>query len=513
MPATFDHVLHSAAGRFDDSTDSKAADVARLLDLAARADKPNGLLLHFHGGLVRKKSGMDIAGRLAGIYGAAGAYPVFFVWESGLFESLLNNQDDVARDPAFQELVKKVSEWVLKKLSGPGVFKGGAGGQAVDVEALRREYDAWFDRQRPAPPVADGQVSAERVQTKGAAHEDVDDLATEIEEGFDDDPDFRKAMEEAYNAQLPTTEVATRGAGSKAKAGVMLLSESARAELFPRTPGGVATKGGVLSWFAVAKFVARTVVAVLKRHLRHRDHGAYCTIVEEVLRGAYGDLIGSTVWNQMKKDTGDSFQDGADFCGTEVVRQLKARQDAGQPFPRITLVGHSTGAIYICHFLDAAKAAGITTPIQVVFLAPALTHRLFAQALRDHGGSSRLQRFRLFGMTDGRESGDMMASVLYTRSLLYFVSGLLEGEAVDGQWRAEVDTPIGGMQRYLDEAVFQGEDFGDIQAVAAFLAADPERTVWSPSERGPGLNSDAKKHGGFDEDYLTLESLQAFIRG
>lgn len=366
MSTQSDHILDSAAGKFGDGTDSKATDVARILDLAVNKKPSKGLLLHFHGGLVPKQSGLDAAARLTDVYEAAGAYPVFFVWESGFFETLLNNKDDLARDPAFQELVKKVSEWVLKKVGGSIVFKGAAG-QPVDVYKLRKEYDAWFNNARPEPPVPNGDVTTANVKTRGADSDSVDALADDIEAGLDDDPDFRRAMQEAYNAQMPATEVATRGVGTKKPADILLLSENAMAKMFPRTPG-VVTKGGVLSWIAIARFVAEIVISVLKRYGAHRDHGVYCTIVEEVLRSAYGDLIGSTVWNQMKTDTADSFQDGPDFCGTDVIGQLKVLEDQDKAFPQLTLVGHSTGAIYICNFLDAAKAAGLRTPIKVIFL-------------------------------------------------------------------------------------------------------------------------------------------------
>ena len=95
MSTLSDHVLHSAAGKFGDSTDTKAADVARILDLAINKEPPKGLLLHFHGGLVKKQSGLDIAAKLTDVYEAAGAYPVFFVWESGFFEALLDRKSVV----------------------------------------------------------------------------------------------------------------------------------------------------------------------------------------------------------------------------------------------------------------------------------------------------------------------------------------------------------------------------------------------------------------------------------
>lgn len=509
MSTPYDHVLHSAAGKFDAHTESKVDDVLRILKLAVDQKPPKGLLLHFHGGLVNKQSGLDVAAKLTDAYQAAGTYPVFFVWESGLFESLLNNKLDLARDPAFKELVKKVSEWVLKKVGGSVAFKGVAG-QPVDTYKLRKEYDAWFNNARAEPPVPNSDVTAATVKTKGVDTDSVDALSEDIEAGLDDDPDFRKAMQEAFNAQIPPTDIATRGVGTKKPADVLLLSESAMAELFPREPG-IATKGGVLSWIAIARFVARIVIAVLKRYGGHRDHGVYCTIVEEVLRSGYGDLIGSAVWNQMKKDTIDSFQDGPDFCGTNVIRQLQALEDQNDSFPQLTLVGHSTGAIYICNFLDAAQAAGLKTPIKVVFLAPALTHMRFASALAAHANTPRLHEFRMFAMSDQRECEDRMLGLAYTRSLLYFVSGLTEGEVVDGAWQSAVDMPIGGMQRYITEAVFSGAEFSDVKTVATFLASDATRTVWSPSARGPGLNSDSSHHGDFDDDSQTLASVQAFI--
>lgn len=508
MNGRTDHILHSAAGKFDTSTDSKAADVARIIDLALAAKPPQGLLLHFHGGLISKASGEAIAGKLLRRYQEAGSYPMFFIWESGLRESLLNNREDIAQDLAFRELVKKVSEWVLKRAGSSFGLKGAAG-QSVDVDKLRREYDEWFDHARETPPLKDDAVSETEVATKGADDISEEKLAEDIEDGLENDPQFKKAIEEAYNAQLPADQVATRGAGTRKAADVTYLSKEARREMFG-DPADVDTKG-LFTWLAVARFTAKIVKSVLKRFRAHRDHGAYCTIVEEVLRAAYIDLVGSTIWNQMKKDTLDSFQDGADFCGSGVVRCLREREQVGQTFPQITLVGHSTGAIYICNFLDAAKAAGLQTPIKVAFLAPALTHGLFAKAISNHDGTSRMRDFRLFGMQDELEADDRMAGVVYPRSLLYFVSGLLEGEALDGKWKSEIDMPIAGMQRYLTQAVFANGEFPDIKTVATFFSAQGRRVVWSPSTAGPGLNSNAARHGDFDDDDPTMTSVGAFI--
>lgn len=510
MSALMDHVLVSAGGKFGESTESKVADVARLLDLAVEARKPKGLLLHFHGGLVKKADGLGVASRLTSVYTSAGTYPIFFVWESGFAEALLNNKEDLARDPAFRELVKKVSEWVLKRIGGSITFKG-TGNAPVDVARLRSEYDKWFQQVRPSPPVPDSELSGSTVITKGADNQSVDDLATDIEDGLDEDPDFRRAIEQAYNAQLPADTLASKGAGTKERATVLLLSDDAQAEMFSKDQG-VATKGGILAWFVVAKFVAKIVITVLTRYRKGRDHGVYCTIVEEVLRSAYGGLVGSAVWNQMKKDTADSFLADPQCCGTGVVDYLKSLEGpGGTAFPQITLVGHSTGAIYICNFLDAAAAADIKTPIKVAWLAPAVRHDRFAAAIKLHAGSSRIADFRMFAMDDASECDDKMLGVIYTRSLLYFVSGLTEGSEVQGEWRGDFDMPLVGLQRYLESASYGGDEFGAVSTVKAFLNAAAHRTVWSPADGGPGLSSNARRHGDFDNDEATLASVTKFV--
>lgn len=516
-----DYYLVSASGRFGESPLSSSSEVNRILDKALLQNLPNGFVLHFHGGLVSRSYALEnIVGPLTKTYLDAKAYPLFFVWESGFVEALVNNKGELAQDPAFRELVKKVSEWVLKKVSLNDAisFKGAAGQDIDDVYKFRREYDEWFDGKDPAPPVPEGYIPSgpNALTTKGATIT-VDKLAQEIELYINDDPSFKRAMSEAYNASIPDAQVATKGAGSKKKSANLLLSSEALDEMFGAGEGNAAPglaqskvqTRGLFAWAAVARFVAKIVIAVVRRFHAGSDHGMYCTIVEEVLRSAYGNLIGAGVWNQMKNDTLDSFGNGADFCGSAVVNQLKKLEDDGKRFPRITLVGHSTGAIYICNFLDAAEKAGLQTPIRVVFLAPAVTYRRFSVALKAHEKKG-LADFRMFAMQDDRESADRMLGILYTRSLLYFVSGLVEGDVVDGNFASIIDMPLVGMARYFLGASFQ--DNPDVKAVHAFLAADPARTVWSRAMgQEPGFNSDARKHGDFDNDVPTLESVAAFI--
>ena len=500
MDVQKDCVLHSQDGRFGNSA-SDLSDVTRILNIAHATAPASGLVLHFHGGLVSEQSGRGIATVLAPKYLAAKAYPVFFVWEAGLIETMKNNLKDILADPAFRELSKKVAEWVLKRLGGQVGFKG-APGQAINEQLLRKEFDAWFAGALPAPPVTDERAVAPTVGMKGAAGLDEDELAEDIEAGLDGDPDFEDAIQRLYNAHAGIT-VGTKGTGTTAAAQTVLVDERARRALFPAT--GATTKG-VLVWLTVAKFVAKVVIAVIKRYAKGRAHGMYCTVVEEVLRAAYMDKVGATIWNQMKKDTADAFGDDDACCGTAFVKELAKLQAAGKTFGKITLVGHSTGAVYICEFLDAAAKVLPDLKFNIIFLAPAVRHHRFAAALAAH--QQRIAGFRLFGMKDAIESEDVLVPILYTRSLLYFVSGLLEGHVEGTEWENDVDAPVVGMQRYIaDTTAYDTGDFPDVDKVRQFLAGSANTTVWSESSGGNGLSTRSRKHGDFDNDDDTVKSF------
>lgn len=498
-----DHVLHSENGKFGSGT-SQIGDAQRILGRAISGNPANGLLIHFHGGLVSQKAGRDIAERLVPRYAEAHTYPVFFVWESGLVESIRNNLQDIRDDKAFQELTKKVSEWVLKKIGGEidAVGLKGTPGQVVDERALRKEFDAWFSGRRSAPPVPEKDTPQPTPVVKGAASLDEDQLAEDIESELDNDPDFQDAFSRLHAASF-ATKAATKGAGAAVPAERVLVDDKALHELFPDQTE--ATKG-LLTWITVAKFVAKVVISVAQRYRHSRAHGMYCTVVEEVLRTAYLSKAGTVVWNQMKNDTAQSFQDDPAACGTAVLDELARLDAAGQRFARITLVGHSTGAIYICHFLDAAAKRAPNLQFDVIYLAPAVTYSVFSDMLARH--AARIHAFRMFAMSDALESSDSLVPIVYTRSLLYFVSGVLEGAAQADAWVEDIDAPLVGMRRYVDdEAVFSAGAFPSVDQGRRFLLGAPNRVVWSESLAGDGLKSSARKHGDFDNDESTVASV------
>jgi hypothetical protein len=89
--------------------------------------------------------------------------------------------------------------------------------------------------------------------------------------------------------------------------------------------------------------------------------------------------------------------------------------------------------------------------------------------------------------------------------LLYLISGILEDKS---------DKPIVGMQRYHEiKEPFLPGSVPDVDIIRKFFTESKNRTVWSESDLGPGLNTTGKKHGAFDdEDAPTLESIQHIIK-
>ena len=182
---------------------------------------------------------------------------------------------------------------------------------------------------------------------------------------------------------------------------------------------------------------------------RDRDHGAYTTIVEEVLRAAYSDKVGATIWRAIKRNTETAFRTEPRYVGTALLNELRSLAQADTAFSRFSLVGHSTGAIYINDFIGAAAARLPNARFDVVFVAPACRFEHFNNVLEKH--STAIANFRMFAMDDERESSNRLASIIYPRSLLYFISGVLEREA---------DAPIMGMQRFFTNSkLFGGRTF------------------------------------------------------
>ena len=434
------------------------------------------VVLHFHGGLNSEKRGEEIAEALLPIYSAAGSHPIFFIWETGLLETAARNLETIHSTELFQKLATYALRYAAKKL---GVDPGGKGiGEAPSPEDVALELEGQMFRGFDA--TARGGAEA----LVGADFEMMEqDLEAEIE------------------AELTDELGALEAAVQEAKAAAVPPDESLLGKLDDDGAKGIGTA------ITVATTVAKLVVAVVKRYLAKRDHGFYPTVVEEVLRMAYVAGLGKWLWDGMKNvgatmwSPNDGLSGDAQHAGAYFLERLAALQQA-RPALVVDLVGHSAGSIAICEMLKAAAERAPLDVRKVAFLAPAARADLFVEEMVGH--PERFASLRIFTMRDEVECEDQLVKGVYTRSLLYFISGVLEDER---------DTELVGMHRYYVGEPPYGD--GAVKDMADYLRADPRRVVLSKTtdDAEPGFRTQSVSHGAFDDDPCTRESLQEMLKG
>ena len=324
------------------------------------------------------------------------------------------------------------------------------------------------------------------------------------------DPDLRAAVERVVAERHPeTTDSGSRGAVVRRQASAAsLIDPGALDEIDP----GAAEAGerGVISTLAAAKKAAAVLVRVVRRFRNHDDHGLYPTVVEELLREFYLANAGGAVWAAMKKETLDTF--GAPERGGRLLLDEMARAlEEGATRPEITLVGHSTGAVYIDNLLaevvrgtvEGDRAWPDDVRFRVILLAPAATYPSFGAALNTT--RDLISECHVFTMTDDAECADHLVGPAYPRSLLYLVSGVVERDDLG----ASAVVPVIGMNRYRGAAYAERRG---LTVGRDFLTDD--RVVLSPSppDAPPPRRAGALSHGAFDDDQLVLESITHLLR-
>ena len=430
--------------------------------------------IHFHGGLVSESRGLGIAKSMEPVYASAGAHAVSFIWETGLVETLTRNLTDINNTKLFQKLLRYAIRELTKRLGAD--LTGRGEGEPMSMAEIEAELDKLekFD-------------SFDATARGGAARLDEGEL-----EFIRDEMELDLLLEIEQDDEL----------GALAD------------DLFAEDPhlSGTAVKdlqsadGRGPTLFQIAKLLASVVFRVLRRYIRGRDHGLYPTVIEELLREFYLDDFGGWVWGNMKDVSRQMFlpNEGPitedSHPGTYFLEKLAAFQAAHAGFI-IDLIGHSAGSIAICNLFRAVEKSSLTLSVRnVLFLAPACTARLMHDEIVSRPG--RYETFRMFTMADDFEKKDQLVKGIYTRSLLYLISGVLESDA---------DTPIAGMERFWTGSA----PFDD-----AFLVANTQwlkeagkaRTVMSvTSGNDAGLNSTSEKHGDFDNDIPTRTSLSEII--
>jgi len=492
MPISKDHYISIKGGMFDST---KKEDIDRMFSTLAAHPNRDTIVVYLHGGLNSEQQAMQTAEQtLAPRYLQAGGYPVFFFWQTGIKDVVTSNLGDIFNEKVFERLLNRVVQFVIAKLMQTDDTRG----ELLELDSIfvvqdelekpfgSEPYKHWHSEHMPE----DAELTdLEKKQFKNELEADSIFVAEAqaIANGL-------RSKEEIENDALERT------GGVKAST-YTLMSPTVLEDIREEATDG--DTRGVITTARIIKGAVSVLARVIQRFASRRDHGVFVTTVEEILYEFYLANIGQLGWKLMKGNGADAFhQDANKFGGSAFLKALKTYWDSGNR-PRVVLVGHSAGTIFICHFLQAAS--DIVPPelkFDVVFLAPACTFDLFSNTLEKAG--DRINDIRLFGMHDEKEQQDRMLGLAYPRSILYFVSGVLEDEK---------DKPLVGMHRYFNpNPPFDPTSYPQIEIARAYFKQSDARTVWANTDDGPGRRTTADTHEKFDDvDIPTIESVQHII--
>jgi hypothetical protein len=487
-----DYRLILKDGRFDTQADASPERLQAMFK-QIRNEAPGHLVLHFHGGLISRAAGEAAADRLGPDYRGAGALPLFIIWESGPTEIIDQRLSAIADEGIFQTIMSRVTRFVGGKLDKE---LGPEGGKEADqlplpfqvvanAELAKGKAGGKMFADRPVealPPESDHLQPMEQQQIK-------DELAA--------DPNFEQHLRALDGDAALKSGSKDVGAASMA---TTLMDPAVLAELHPATSQQGASKS-LFSTAVAIKRVLDVVGRVIWRFAHQRHHGVYLTIVEEVLRAFYIGPVGKFFWDGMKSAIENAFTK-PNAGGTALVEALNQIAE-DKLLHKITLVGHSAGAIYAARLLKEldAKLPSVCK-VNLVLIAPACTFNMLADVLRTSGG--RVAGLRIFGMGDPIELRDEIVPLVYPASLLYFVSGVLEQES---------DEPLVGMQRFYNMPSYNNEDFADIKDTKAFDYLKRQHAfAWSDISGLEGASSDMKSHGGWVDAEQTRQSVMSIIQ-
>jgi len=488
--ALSDHCIFT--GR-DGELDGTTLDEMRaLVAMLAAEDR---IVIHLHGGLVADKAAKAKAKELIPEYLAAGAYPVFFIYRTGLVDIVRNNLHEAYQEKIFKKLLATLMKFVVGKLTTVGGAKATGTLQtprdlAVAIELTKAQSgEEPYQDLEPVSDLKDLTDEEEKLLT-GA-------LAADVE--------FQEEIQAIVNGATSDqeTEVVAKGVTT-------LHRLSSKTIMSPEVVNELVDDArekdskGILLTAKLLVRVGRIFVRVVSRFVKKRDHGPYTTVVEELLRELYLANAGGAVWGIMKQETADTFQAGSKDSirgGSTFVRQFGEMLKQTNRNPEVTVVAHSLGSVFACNLIehlarareDASHPLPSTFALEnLILLAPAVEYELFAKTVSKRAGLFR--HVRMFALNDDLEAGYWEVPFVYPRSLLYLVSGVFEEE---NGGRSAFDRPLLGMQRYFTRTdVYKDKD---VTSVRKFFGQVPHGLVWAVGDQGPGRASDAIRHGGFDD--------------
>ncbi|RUT72121.1 hypothetical protein D0817_00415 [Flavobacterium cupreum] len=449
--------------------DSSPSDVEHLFEYLEENDVER-LLVYFHGGLVSETSGMGSAEVMRASFAdtPSKTHAVTFVWETGLWETIVENLSSKSTEGQFQKVLNFVIKLVGKKL---GIDSRG-GGETLDNATIETEKLKEY-------PFAEQNTE---LNSKGG----------NITFDEEDEMFFLAKLKNESDAMI-------RAEGEL---------ESKEIEVAAPDPDSGDSRGLLLT---LGTLVAKIAFEVLKRYAKDTHHDFYPTVVEETFRKLYIDRIGKWGWSEMKEKAGQMFAgneglSGDDLhAGTYFLTLLEAhsqkRQTAGKKFT-IELVGHSAGSIAICNMLAATSENFRQLKYNnVVFLAPACRTDLFIEKGIPAKENGVFKKFKMFTMQEQYEKKDYCVKYLYTYSLLYLVSGLFEDET---------DAKIMGLHEQF-KAEGRYAKFEELNVINSFITSNKLALSKDIENADNSMWTDSLRHGDFDNNTATLKSILSTI--
>jgi hypothetical protein len=487
--------------------------LAALFDHIRDSGKPS-LTIYFHGGMVSEEKGVRLLAQLyPEIAEDFDSYPLFVLWESGWLDVLRRELQEIQRDGRlFNILLPKLLKHAARLARQLSV---GTEESFLELdESAPLTFELEQERLSMLTPAAFTELDGLLPGEGTAVSLDTATAAAQFTAELDEDSRANNILADILTAASAESTEESFGKPTKAED---FLSADVLAELRAQAPA-VAEGGEEEAFISAAGawgFASKVLVAIGRRFVNGTHHGFLATVLEELYRHLYLDKVGRFLWDGMKQSAANAYADNpagpptVDFHGGTLFLELLRDHIAAHGPLKINLIGHSAGSIHICYFVQ--KAAPLLGPDfrfeNVLFLAPACDFDLFVDSIVRH--EAQINRFRLFTMNDEREKADTLVPLLpfiYPHSILYLLSGLLEGEA---------DHPLLGLARHLqgeqfreDEQVRKGQDYLKIQ----------DRLVLSPARRDaapPGARADFTSHAGPkgpSQDFLTLSSLAHLAR-
>lgn len=432
------------------------------------------LALYFHGGLVSEKSGLTTAREIAPVIKAAGAEPICIVWETGLIETLRNNLLKIGQSTLFDKIRNTLIKRLIKQ------FDSGTVGIRGTTEPLS-DAAIYAELSNNQPFEAYGM---KRLRTAGKPS---------IEEAIDDEAELKAELEKAFRKDVESD--------GSFKQAVELQKNKQSRTLQARS---------FVSSAGLIKSLVNIAIRVIRRFTQKRDHDFYPTLIEEILREFYIAETGAWIWDSMKVKSLEMWNTNSGpitenaFAGTYLLDKIADYVNA-HPDTTVDIIGHSAGSCATCHLIQ--RSAELHPELKfrhIVFMAPACRADLFDAEILSK--PERFASLRIFTMSDENEKKDILVPGLYTHSLLYLISGILE-DGGDG-----FDEYVLGMEKYYqDTTPYKNDPL--LNRIKSFIYKNlPDRLVLSDTLPGApvGYRTTSLKHGDFDSNKETLESI-AFI--